>query len=314
MRRYLARRLLAAGPTLVALSFVIFCLGTVAGDPSERLASAGLEPGQVPSSAQIAAVRHELGLDRPLSTRYAEWAGRAVQGDLGRSVFTQSAVATEVMKALPATLRLTMAAMVAIVLLGVPLGLVAAFTHRRWPDTVLRLAALSGASTPAFFLAYLLVLLFAVRLHLLPVVGMGSLRHIVLPALTLAVGPAALVSRLLRSSVIEVLGEGFITTARAKGLSGTAVLTGHALRNAAIPVLTVLGSVLGRLIEGAVIVEIIFAWPGIGRLTFDAVTSADYPMVQGTVLFAGIVFVVVNLLVDLSYGVVDPRVRLGARA
>ncbi|MGQ0743250.1 MAG: ABC transporter permease [Acidimicrobiales bacterium] len=313
MGSYLARRLMAAGPTLGALSFVIFLLGAVAGDPSERLASAGLEPGEVPTQTQIEAVRHELGLDRPLGVRYVEWAGQAVQGDLGRSLFTQNDVVTEVVKALPATLRLTVAAMLAIVVLSLPLGLVAALTHRRWPDSVLRLLALAGASTPGFFLAYALVLAFAVKLNWLPVVGMGGIRHVILPALTLALGPAALVSRLLRSSTIEVLGEGFIGTARAKGLATSTVLVGHALRNAAIPVLTVLGSVMARLLEGAVIVEIIFAWPGIGKLTFDAVTSADYPMVQGTVLFAGVVFILANLFVDLSYGVSDPRIRLGTR-
>jgi len=311
VRNYAARRLLAAGPTLLVLSFVIFFVGALVADPSEQLASAGLGPGEVASPAQIQAVRHELGLDRPVMIRYGEWLVAAVQGDLGQSVLRQVPVTGELVKAFPATLRLALASMVVIVVLGIPMGIVAALTHRRWPDSVLRVLALAGASTPGFFLAYLLVYVAAVRLHLLPVVGMAGPASLVLPALTLAIGPAALVSRLLRSNLIEVLGEGFVGAARARGLTTAAVVVGHALRNAAIPVLTVLGGVLARLLEGAVIVEIVFAWPGIGKLTFDAVTTGDYPLIQGTVLFAGIVFIAMNLLVDLSYSRADPRVRLG---
>lgn len=312
MLRYLARRLMAAGPTLFVLSLAIFMLGAVAGDPSERLASAGLEPGEVPTDAQVAAVRHELGLDRPLPVRYGEWLGGAVRGDLGESVYTQVDVGTEIRRAMPATLRLALVAMVFIVVLAFPLGIAAAVSHRRWPDGLVRLLALVGASTPGFFVAYVLVFVAAVRLHLLPVVGMEGARSFVLPALTLSVGPAALVSRLLRSSLLDVFGDGYIAVARAKGVSTAPLILRHALRNAAIPVVTVLGTVFARLLEGAVIVEFIFAWPGIGRLTFDAVASADYPMIQGTVLFAGVVYILVNLMVDVSYSVIDPRVRLGA--
>ena len=311
MPAYLARRLPVAAVTLLALSFTIFGLGSLAGDPSERLASAGLEPGQVPTDAEVAAVRHELGLDRPLPVRYAEWFGNALRGDLGRSVHTQVDVAGEVRRALPATVRLAAAAMVLIVVLSIPLGLAAAMTQRHWPDHVLRLLALTGASTPGFFLAYVLVFVAAVRLQLLPVVGMHGASSFVLPALTLAVGPAALVSRLLRSSLLDVLGDSYIVVARAKGLAETAVMTRHALRNAALPVLTVLGTVLAGLVEGTVIVELIFAWPGIGQLTFDAVSSADYPLIQGTVLFAGLAYVTLNLVVDILYAVADPRTRPG---
>lgn len=312
MSGYAGRRLLAAVPTLLGLSLLVFLLGSAAGDPAERLASRGLLPGQEPTAEQIAAVRHELGFDRAFAARYGEWLGRALRGDLGRSLYAPISVSAEIRRAVPTTAGLALTALVLIVLLAVPLGVLSAIHHRRWPDHLTRLLALGGASVPGFFLSYLLVYLFAVRLQLLPVAGTQGFRSVILPAVVLAVGPAALLARLLRSSLLEVLGEQYIAVAWAKGLPALAVMVRHALRNAAIPVLTVLGNVFARLLEGAVIVEIIFARPGVGLLTYEAVASADYPVIQGAVLFAGVVFVALNLLVDLSYPLVDPQVKLGA--
>lgn len=309
---YVGRRLLLAVPTLLGLSFLTFLLGSLSGDPAERIASRGLLPGEEPTAAQVEAVRHELGFDRPVLVRYVEWLGDAATGDFGESLLGEFEVGDELRRAIPQTAALAVAAVVLLVVLAVPLGVIGALHHRRWPDHVIRVVALAGASVPGFFLAYLLVYVFSVRLHLLPVAGAEGLRSLVLPATVLALGPAALVSRLLRSSLLEVLGEPYIAAAQAKGLALVPTVVRHALCNAAIPVLTVVGTVFARLLEGAVVAEIVFARPGIGSLTYNAVASADYPMVQGAVLFSGVVFVVVNLLVDLSYAVVDPQVRLGA--
>ena len=311
MGGYAGRRLLLAVPTLVGLSLLVFLLGSLAGDPSDELAARS-DPEAGVTAEQVAALRHELGLDRPLPVRYGQWLGRALRGDLGHSLFTHRSVGEQISQAFPTTVLLAVAALVLIVVLAVPLGVAGALFHRGWEDQVARGIALAGASVPGFFLAYMLVHVFAVRLSLLPVAGVDDARSVVLPAFTLAVGPAAMVSRLLRASLLDVVGEDYIVTARAKGLAAVPVMLNHAVRNAALPVVTVLGSVFGRMLEGAVIVEVIFAWPGIGQLTYNAVRSYDYPLIVGTVLFGGAVFVLLNLVVDLSYGLIDPRVRLGA--
>lgn len=317
MRSYLLRRLVVALLSLLGLTLLVFLLAARGQDPAALLAGGGVSNEEVTSQIspeeQLAAARERLGLDRPLPVRYGQWLGQALRGDLGTSVITGADVADEIRTRIGATLRLSVVALVLTVLLAVPLGLAGAAAHRRWPDTALRLVALGGASVPGFFLAYLLIALFAVQLHLLPVAGMAGPSSILLPALALAIGPAALVSRLLRSSLIEVMGEEYMRTAQAKGLAHLSVVKAHGLRNATIPVLTVLGSLLGGLLEGAVIVEVVFAWPGIGQLAYDAIVRGDFPLIQGTVLVAGTMILVVNLLVDLSYSRVDPRVRLGAR-
>jgi peptide/nickel transport system permease protein len=310
--RYAARRLAIAAPTLLGLSFLIFLLGALAGDPAGKLAERGLEPGETPTEAQIQAVRVELGLDRPVLVRYVEWLGSAARGDLGQSLLTGQRVAEAVRKAVPATVALAAAATLLTILLSVPLGIIGALLHGRWWRQVIRVGTLAGASIPGFFLAYLLIYVFAVRLGLVPVFGQEGLRSMALPAVTLAVGPTALVARLLQKSLVEGFGEDYIRTARAKGLSEVATVVSHALRNAFLPVLTVLGNVLARLLEGAVVVELIFGRSGIGSLTLQSVGSADYPMIQGVVLFAGVVVIAFNLLVDLAYPLLDPRIRLGA--
>lgn len=313
MGGYVARRLLFVVPTLLGLSFLIFVLGSLSGDPAEILASRSNPEAQA-TGEQINAIKHELGLDRPLLVRYADWLGQALQGDLGRSLYSQRSVSNQIGQAFPTTVVLAVSALAMLVLLALPMGVVGALFHRHWEDQVVRLVALLGASVPGFFLAYLLVDFFAVRLGWFPVSGLHGAGSIVLPAFTLAVAPAAMASRMLRSSLLDVLGEDYIRTARAKGLAAVPVMLHHGVRNAALPVVTVIGGVFGRMLEGAVIVEVIFNWSGIGNLTYNAILIYDYPVVVGTVLCGGVVFVVLNLLIDLSYGWVDPRVRLGRPA
>lgn len=311
--RYAASRLALAVPTLFGLSFLSFLLGSASGDPSSKLASAGLPPEILPTPEQIDAVRHRLGFDQPLLVQYVRWLRKALHGDFGRSLLTHRSVTDAIRSALPSTVELALSAVVVILVLAVPAAFIGAWLRGRWSQQALRAVELSGASVPGFFLAYLLIYVFAVKLHMFPVVGQHGWKSIVLPAVTLAALPTALVARLLQSSLVEVLREDYVRTARGKGLAETRVFVGHALRNAALPVMTVLGSILAGLIEGAVVVELIFGRSGIGNLTLESVGSSDYPMIQGVVLLAGAVVILFNLAVDLLYPVVDVRVRLGAR-
>lgn len=311
--RYAASRLALAVPTLFGLSFLSFVLGSASGDPSSKLASAGLPPDIFPTPEQIDAVRHRLGFDKPLLVQYWRWLRKALHGDFGRSLLTGRGVSDAIRSALPSTVELALSAVVVILVLAVPLAILGAMFQGRWFQQVIRAGELSGASLPGFFLAYLLIYVFAVKLHFFPVVGQSGWKSIVLPAVTLAALPTALVARLLQSSLVEALREDYVRTARGKGLAETRVFLTHALRNAALPVLTVLGSILAGLIEGAVVVELIFGRSGIGNLTLESAGSSDYPMMQGVVMFAGLVVVLFNLAVDLLYPVVDIRVRLGAR-
>lgn len=310
MGRYLARRLLVTIPTLLALSLFIFTLVSLApGDPAEDLARRRSPTGEV-SDEDLLRVRHELGLDRSFVVQYGTWLGGALTGDLGESFSRRKPVADEIRDRLGATVELAGTAFVLVILMAVPLGVAAAVLHRHWSDHFMRFLALAFASIPGFFLAYLLIILFVTHLRLLPVAGRQGPESLVLPALALAVGPTAVISRLLRSSLLEVFGEDYIRTARAKGLGRLRVVVSHGLPNAAIPVVTYMGGLLAGLLEGVVIVEFIFAWPGLGRLTFEAISQRDYPLIQGVVVMAGVIYVVMNLLVDLSYRLLDPRIRL----
>lgn len=311
--RYAASRVALAVPTLFGLSFLSFVLGSASGDPSSKLASAGLPPEILPTPEQIDAVRHRLGFDKPLLVQYGRWLRKALHGDLGRSLLTHRGVTDAIRAALPSTIELALSAVLVILVLAVPLALIGARLRGRVAQELIRVVELSGASVPGFFLAYLLIYFFAVKLHLFPVVGQHGWRSLVLPAVTLAALPTALVARLLQSSLVEVLREDYVRTARGKGLAELRIFLGHALRNAALPVLTVVGNILAQLIEGAVVVELIFGRSGIGNLTLESAGSSDYPMLQGVVLLAGAVVVLFNLAVDLLYPVVDVRVRLGAR-
>lgn len=312
MGRYIVRRLLTAVPTLLALSFLVFTLVSNApGDPAEELARRLDARGEV-SREEIAVVRHQIGLDRPFFRQYVHWLGGAVHGDFGRSFLLQTSVRQEIGRRLPATAELALAGFAMIIVLSVPLAIAAAMLHRHWADHFLRLLSLIGASVPSFFLAYILIIVFATKLGLLPVAGRQGLNSVLMPALATAVLPTAVVARLLRSSLLEVFAEDYMRTARSKGLAALPVVLRHGLRNAAVPAVTYLGTVFGSLLEGVVITEVVFSWPGLGQLTVQSITQRDYPMIQGIVLFVGTVFVLTNLLVDLSYRVLDPRVRVEA--
>ncbi len=310
MARYAARRLVGAIPTLLLLSLLIFTLVSAApGDPAEELARR-LAGSEEPRPQDIEAARRELNLDRPFFTQYGMWLKGFATGDLGLSFSKKRPVMEVIGERVRATAELTSAGFVLILVLAVPLGTVAAVFHRRWPDQLLRVGALVGASMPGFFFAYLLIIWLVTRARLLPVGGRSGLDSLIMPAVVVAVLPAAIVSRLLRSSLLEVFGEDYIRTARSKGVSEYFVVTRHALRNAAIPVVTYLGTVLGYLLEGVIITEFVFAWPGLGSLMFEAISHRDYPMIQAMVLLAGASYIFINLLVDISYGFLDPRVRV----
>lgn len=313
MTRYILGRILLIVPTLLALAFIIFTVAALApGDPAEEYARRTSPTGEA-TPAAIARARVTLGLDRPFVVRYVTWVAGAVHGDLGRSFSRQTRVASDIAQRWAATAELAVAALVVTAVVAVPLGVVAAMNHGTWIDHQLRVVNLLVASIPGFFLAYLLIIGFAVRLQILPVAGREGIASIVLPTVTLAAPATATVSRLLRASLLEVLSEDYVRTARAKGLSRLQVMLRHALPSAAIPVITVLGGLLGYLLAGAIIVEFIFAWPGLGLLLSQAVSERDYPTIEGLVVVAGGVFLILNLLVDLSYMALDPRLRLARR-
>lgn len=314
MGRYVARRLLGAVPTLAVLSFLIFALVSIApGDPAVELAHRLAGGGNEATPDDVQRAREELGLDRPFLVQYVDWVGGGLTGDFGLSFTNKRPVSDVIADRAGATVQLAVAAFALILILSIPLGIVAAVFHRRWPDQLLRVFALIGASMPGFFFAYLLIILLVTELKLLPVGGRGGLDSMIMPAVTLALLPMAVISRLLRSSLLEVFGEDYLRTARSKGVGGLAVVVRHALRNAAIPVVTYLGTILGYLLEGVIIAEFIFSWPGFGSLTFEAISQRDYPMIQAVVLLSGAVYILINLAVDVSYAVLDPRVRLEGR-
>jgi peptide/nickel transport system permease protein len=309
----IARRLLATVPVLVLVTAGVFLLlHLTPGDPVDAMMS---ESGD---AAARASLRAALGLDRPLHVQYAAWMGRLVRGDLGRSIRNGEPVLDNVSRRLRPSLELALLAMAIALLVAFPLALASAVRHNTAVDRVGTSFALFGICMPNFLLALLLIFLFGVTLRWLPISGYldpveegwAGLRSLLLPALTLGLALAAVVTRTLRSSLLETLGEDYVRTARAKGLSEWAVVRGHVLKNALIPVVTVVGLQLGTLIGGAVITEYVFALPGVGRLVVDAVFARDYPLVQGVILLIALGFIVSNLLVDLLYGWIDPRIRL----
>jgi peptide/nickel transport system permease protein len=304
MKRYLARRLLLTIPVVWGVSTLVFLLiHFIPGDPVEVML------GETALAADKAALRRELRLDLPLPAQYLAFLGGLARLDLGRSLFSPRPVGDAIRAALPATAELAVAALAIALLVAVPLGTLAAVKRDTWLDRGAMLAALLGVSVPNFVLAPLLVLAFAIALGLLPVSGREGLQSLILPAFTLGVGMAGILSRMVRSSLLEVLRQDFITVALAKGLPRRRVLLVHALRPALIPVLTLVGLQLGGLLSGAIITETIFAWPGLGRLAFQAIQSRDYPLVQGCVLVIALTYVLVNLATDLLYALADPRVR-----
>ena len=310
MARYLARRVLVAVPTLLALSFLIFLLVTNApGDPAEEYARKR-SGSQEATARDIKNAQVELGLDRPFFVQYGSWLKGMVTGDLGESFAKRAPVYDVMRERLGPTLELTFASVLLIVMVGLPLGVMAAMFHRHWTDQIFRIFALFGASIPGFFLAYVLIVQLATELKLLPVAGRQGLSSLIMPAIVVALTPVAVLSRLLRASLLEVFTEDYIRTAKSKGLGSLAVVMRHSLRNASIPVVTYAGTVLGALLEGVVVVEFIFAWPGLGLLTLEAISQRDYPVIQAAVLMSGVIYLVGSLLVDALYGVLDPRIRL----
>ncbi len=311
MGRYLLRRLLGLGPVLFGLSVVTFGLmGLVPGDPAEIIAGYG-KPVE-PSQEVIEATRRQLGLDQPLPLRYLRWLGRIVRGDLGTSLRTGEPVWDELIARLPATLELALAGLAVGLLVALPVGTVAALRRGSLLDHISRALALLGASVPSYWLGAMLIVLFAVRLRWLPAMGRGSWQQLLLPAGALGVGASAALMRLIRAGLLETLGQDYIRTAQAKGLPPYLTLLRHALKPSIAPVVTLLGLQFGHLLGGAVIIETVFAWPGLGMLILTSIQARDLPVIQGFALLMGMIFVLVNLAVDLAYCRLDPRIRYGA--
>jgi ABC-type dipeptide/oligopeptide/nickel transport system permease component len=301
---YVVRRL---GQTVfVLLGVTALSFGTLflSGDPTILMAS------ETWTREQMEEFRHQMGFDRPWYVQYGDFLSKAVQGDFGVSLKQQQPTFTLISQRMPATLRLAAAAMAIALLIGLPLGVLAATKRGSVWDNLLMLGGLLGQSLPVFWLGLLLIMVFSVNLGWLPVAGADTPRHLVLPAITLGMFSTAYVARMARSSMLEVLGRDYVRTARAKGLSSRTVIIRHALRNALIPLVTVIGLQFGALLGGAVITETIFAWPGVGSLTIQAIRTKDLPLVQACVTVLASIFVLVNLVVDLLYTYLDPRIRL----
>jgi peptide/nickel transport system permease protein len=303
MLTFILRRLLLAIPVLLGVVFVVMLtIDLLPGD------AVTLMLGEHATKDAVARLREHLGLDKPFLVRYLDYVGQLVRGDLGRSIQQNRPVAAELADAWPATLQLTVAALLLAALVGIASGVASAVWPNSLFDAVARLGSLFGLSMPIFWTGLVLIVVFSLWLNWLPVGGAGSLTHLMLPAITLALPSVAMIARLTRSAVLDVLREDYVRTARAKGLGELWVLGRHALRNAFIPILTLVGLQSGQLMGGAVLTETVFAWPGLGRLMVKAIFARDYVLLQGAVLVFALAFVIINLLVDLSYGLLDPRI------
>ncbi|MFT4100579.1 MAG: glutathione ABC transporter permease GsiC [Burkholderiaceae bacterium] len=302
---FLAKRLLGLLPTLALVAVLVFgFVHLLPGDPARLAAGTDADP------QTVELVRRELGLDRPLPVQFARYAARIVQGDLGTSLRSRRPVATELAERFGPTLWLTVAAMGWSVLFGLLVGIVSAVWRNRWPDRLGMTLAVSGISFPAFALGMVLMQIFSVRLGWLPTVGADTWRHYVLPSLTLGAGVAAVMARFTRSSFIDILKEDYVRTARAKGVAEPSVIVKHGLRNALIPIVTMMGLQFGFLLGGSIVVEKVFNWPGMGSLLVDAVEMRDYPVIQGAVLLFSLEFILINLVVDVLYGLINPTIRI----
>lgn len=304
MLSYVIKRLLSMIPVLIGISILLFfMLRMLPGDPAQVLA------GQMASPEEIATIRTQLGLDRPIYEQYLSYLGRLVRLDLGRSARTQNPVIEEIWARLPNTILLAVVAISLACLLGIPAGIISAVRPYTWVDYAVTMGALFGISMPVFWLGMMLVVLFSVILRWLPAGGTGGWQHVVLPSVTLASFVVAFIARMTRSTMLETLAQDYTTTARSKGLKENVVVIKHALKNALIPIVTVVGLQFGLLLGGAVLTETVFAWPGIGRLIVDSILARDYPVIQGTILIFGLLYLLVNLAVDLAYAYIDPRIR-----
>lgn len=304
MRRYIIRRLIGIIPVILGVILVtMLTVELIPGDPVAMMLGENARP------EQVEALRTHLGLDQPLPVRYVQYVGSVAQGDFGRSIQTNRSVLAEILDVWPNTLLLAVTAMIVAVIVGVAVGVISAIRPYGILDGVVRVLALIGLSMPIFWLGLVMIYLFAYYFRLFPVGGSGTPKHIILPALALATPSIGILSRMTRSSLLEVMGEDFIRTARAKGLRGAAIITRHALRNAMIPVISVIGLQFGQLLGGAVLTETVFSWPGLGRLTVRGIFARDFVLVQGAVLTFALAFVFINLLIDLSYAYIDPRIH-----
>jgi peptide/nickel transport system permease protein len=303
--RYLVRRILLTIPVLLGVATLVFSLiHLVPGDPAQAMLGDGA------SAQDIAELRKNLGLDEPLLDQYVTFLRHAITGDLGRSFRTGQPVTAMIVERIPATAELAIAAMIVAIVLAIPLGVIAAVWRGTAADYGAMTFALAGVSIPNFWLGPLLAIVFAVELGWLPVSGRGTLAHLILPAISLGLALAAILARMTRASLLDELRELYVRAARARGASRTASVTAHALRNSMVPLLTIVALQFGAVLTGAVITETIFAWPGIGRLLIQSIGFRDYPMVQGCILLIAVTYVTVNLITDLLYGVLDPRIRL----
>ncbi len=303
--RFLIRRALLTVPVLLGVATLVFSLiHLVPGDPAQAMLGDGASP------QDIAELRTNLGLDRPLTAQYATFLRHAVTGDLGQSFRTGQPVTQMIAERVPATAELALAAMTVAILAALPLGIIAAVRKNTFVDHAAMTFSLAGISIPNFWLGPLLAMVFSVELGWLPVSGRGTVGHLVLPSVSLGLALSAILARMTRASLLEELGELYVRAARARGVSPLAAVLGHALRNSLIPLVTIVALQFGAVLTGAVITETIFAWPGIGRLLIQSIGFRDYPMVQGCILLIAVTYVSVNLLTDVLYGVLDPRIRL----
>jgi peptide/nickel transport system permease protein len=312
MLAYIVRRLLATIPVMGVVAIFVFSLLYIApGDPAAVIA------GDLATTDDIARIHAQLGLDEPFFLRFGHWLWGVLHGDLGTSIFTNLPVTQLIAQRLEPTVALTLTTLVVTIAFAVPLGVIAAWKAGTWIDRSVMVAAVLGFSLPSFVLAYVLILIFSVEFDVLPVQGYVSIRdgfvpfieHLILPSIALGLIYGALVARITRASMLDVLSQDYIRTAQAKGLANNDVLIGHALKNAAVPIATVIGIGLALLISGVIVTETVFAIPGIGRLTVDAILRRDYPIIQGVILLFSAAYVLVNLVVDISYTLLDPRVR-----
>lgn len=304
MLNYFLKRLMGLTPTLLIVAILVFLfVHMLPGDPARMAA------GQDADQATVELVRQELGLDRPLPEQFVTYFKRVAQGDLGTSLRTRRPVSTEIAERFMPTLLLTLTSMVWAVIFGMAIGISSAVFRNQWPDRLGMTIAVSGISFPAFALGMLLMQVFSVKLGWFPTVGADTWKHYVLPSITLGAAVAAVMARFTRASFVEVIQEDFVRTARAKGLKERTVIFKHCLRNALIPVVTMMGLQFGFLLGGSIVVEAVFNWPGLGRLLVDAVTMRDYPVIQALVLLFSLEFILINLVVDVLYGYINPTIR-----
>lgn len=305
MTTYILKRIVQVLPVMVGITVVAFVLVRLTGDPATFML-----PPETPRET-VEQFRRENGLDQPIYVQYVRFVGNAMQGDFGKSLRYREPVTTLFLERLPATVELAAGAMALAILAGIPVGILSAVKRNSWIDTLTRCIALFGQAVPSFYLGLMLIMIVAVQWRLLPTGGRGDPQQLVLPALTLGVHLLALTARFSRGAVLDVLRQDYVRTGRAKGLGEQLLLSRHVMKNAMIPIVTVIGLQVGATFSGAVVTETVFSWPGIGRLMVQAITTRDFPIVQATVMIVAFIFVMVNLLVDLTYAWLDPRIKYG---